>query len=65
VLPEATLMVCAQVVGNEKAAAIAKKAMADGATIRETVVAMGLVEDGTLTEEQLDAALDVRRMTHP
>jgi fumarate hydratase class II len=52
-------------VGYEKAAAIAKKAMADGATIRETVVAMGLVEDGTLTEEQLDAALDVRRMTHP
>ena len=52
-------------VGYEKAAAIAKKAMADGTTIRETVVAMGLVEDGTLTEEQLDTALDVDSMTHP
>ena len=52
-------------VGYESAAKIAKKAMADGATIRETVIAMGLVEDGTLTEEQLDAALDVDGMTHP
>ena len=52
-------------VGYEKAAAIAKKAMADGTTIRETVIAMGLVEDGTLTEEQLDTALDVDSMTHP
>ena len=52
-------------VGYEKAAAIAKKAMADGTTIRETVVAMGLLEDGTLTEEQLDTALDVDSMTHP
>jgi fumarate hydratase class II len=52
-------------VGYEEAARIAKKALADGATIRETVVAMGFVERGELTEEQLDEALDVERMTHP
>ena len=39
--------------------------MADGATIRETVIAMGYVERGELTEEQLDEALDVDSMTHP
>jgi fumarate hydratase class II len=52
-------------VGYEKAAAIAKRAMQDGTTIRETVLALGLVDDGTLTEEQLDDALDVKGMTHP
>ncbi len=39
--------------------------MADGATIRETVIAMGYVERGDLTEEQLDEALDVESMTRP
>ena len=52
-------------VGYEAAAKIAKKALADGATIRETVIAMGYVERGELTEEQLDEALDVESMTHP
>ncbi len=52
-------------VGYEAAAKIAKKALADGATIRETVLALGYVERGELTEEQLDAALDVESMTHP
>jgi fumarate hydratase class II len=52
-------------VGYEAAAAIAKQALADGATIRETVIAMGYVERGELTEDELDAALDVERMTHP
>ncbi|MFW6774544.1 class II fumarate hydratase [Nocardioides sp. CPCC 205120] len=52
-------------VGYEAAAKIAKKALADGATIRETVIAMGYVERGELTEEQLDAALDLESMTHP
>ncbi len=51
--------------GYESAAAIAKRALADGATIRETVLAMGFVERGELTEEQLDQALDVEGMTHP
>jgi fumarate hydratase class II len=54
-----------RLIGYEEAARIAKQAMADGATIRETVVAMGYVERGELTEEQLDAALDVASMTHP
>ena len=39
--------------------------MADGATIRETVIAMGYVERGEITEEQLDEALDVASMTRP
>ena len=54
-----------QVIGYEEAAKIAKQAMADGATIRETVVAMGYVERGEITEEQLDRALDVESMTRP
>ena len=51
--------------GYETAAKVAKRALAEGATIRETVIAMGFVEDGTLTEAQLDEALDVEAMTHP
>jgi fumarate hydratase class II len=50
-------------IGYEAAATVAKQALADGATIRETVIAMGFVERGELTEEQLDAALDVESMT--
>jgi fumarate hydratase class II len=50
-------------VGYEQAAKIAKQALAEGKTIRETVVALGYVERGDLTEEQLDEALDVERMT--
>ncbi|WP_183094758.1 class II fumarate hydratase [Nocardioides stalactiti] len=49
--------------GYEAAATIAKQALADGATIRETVLAMGYVDRGELTLEQLDAALDVDAMT--
>ncbi|MGB0099841.1 MAG: class II fumarate hydratase [Nocardioides sp.] len=52
-------------VGYEAAASIAKQALADGATIRETVIAMGYVERGELSEEQLDDALDVESMTGP
>ena len=51
--------------GYENAAKIAKRALADGATIRDTVVAMGFVERGEITEEDLDRALDVESMTHP
>ena len=50
-------------VGYEAAAKIAKQALAEGATIRETVIAMGYVERGELTEAQLDEALDVDSMT--
>jgi fumarate hydratase class II len=52
-------------VGYEAAAKIAKRALAEGATIRETVIAMGYVERGELTEAQLDDALDVESMTRP
>ena len=51
--------------GYENAAKIAKRALADGATIRETVLALGFVERGEITEEDLDRALDVESMTHP
>lgn len=52
-------------IGYEAAAKVAKQALADGATIRETVLAMGYVERGELTTAQLDAALDVESMTRP
>jgi fumarate hydratase class II len=52
-------------VGYEAAAKIAKQALADGATIRQTVLDLGYVERGEITEEQLDGALDVDRMTRP
>ena len=52
-------------VGYENAAAIVKRALADGATIRETVLAMGFVERGEITQDELDQALDVEEMTHP
>jgi fumarate hydratase class II len=52
-------------IGYENAAAVAKQAMKEGTTIREAVVAAGYLERGELTEEQLDEALDVLRMTHP
>ncbi len=52
-------------IGYEEAAKVAKAALVEGRTIREQVLAMGYVERGDLTEEQLDAALDVERMTAP
>ncbi|WP_257759287.1 class II fumarate hydratase [Pimelobacter simplex] len=54
-----------QHIGYEAAAKIAKQALATGSTIRETVLALGYVERGELTLEQLDAALDLASMTHP
>ena len=54
-----------RIIGYEEAAKIVKQAMADGTTIRETVEAMGYVERGEITPEQLEAALDVSRMTRP
>jgi fumarate hydratase class II len=48
--------------GYEEAASIAKQALAERRTIREVVVERGHVDGGRLTEEQLDAALDVLAM---
>ena len=51
--------------GYEAAAKIAKQAVAERKTIREVVVELGYVERGEITEQQLDEALDVLRMTRP
>ncbi|RBM11782.1 aspartate ammonia-lyase [Streptomyces sp. PT12] len=51
--------------GYEEAAKIAKRALAERKTIRETVLDGGYVDRGDLTIEQLDEALDVLRMTRP
>jgi len=50
--------------GYEEAASIAKQALAERKTIREVVLERGHVP-GRLTEQQLDEALDVIRMTRP
>ncbi len=52
-------------IGYEEAAIVAKTALKEQKTIRQVVVERGYVEQGKLTEEQLDAALDVLSMTHP
>jgi fumarate hydratase class II len=51
--------------GYEEAASIAKQALAERRTIRDVVVERGHVREGRITEAQLDAALDVERMTRP
>jgi fumarate hydratase class II len=52
-------------IGYEEASKVAKESLKGGRTIREQVLEMGYVDRGDLTLEQLDAALDVERMTHP
>jgi fumarate hydratase, class II len=52
-------------IGYEAAAAVAHEALASGKTIREVVIARGHVSRGDLTEQQLDAALDVLAMARP
>jgi len=52
-------------IGYEAAASVAKQALKESRTIREVVLDRGFVTDGKLTEEQLDAALDVLSMTRP
>jgi fumarate hydratase, class II len=51
--------------GYDEAASIAKEALATESTIKSVVLARGHVDSGKLTEQQLDQALDVLRMTHP
>jgi fumarate hydratase, class II len=51
--------------GYEEAASIAKQSLAERRTIRQVVIERGHVADGRITEEQLDEALDVMRMTRP
>jgi len=54
-----------KIIGYEAAAQIAKHSVAENLTIREAVEALGYVERGDITAEQLDEALDVMAMTHP
>jgi fumarate hydratase, class II len=54
-----------RVLGYDEAAAIAKQALKENKSIRDVVVERGHVSSGKLTEEQLDEALDVLRMTRP
>ncbi|KAA9130625.1 class II fumarate hydratase [Microbacterium caowuchunii] len=54
-----------KLIGYEAAAKIAKYSVANGKTIRESVVEMGYIERGELTVEQLDEKLDLLSMTHP
>ena len=51
--------------GYDEAAKIAKQALATGNTIKQVVIERGHIANGTLTEAQLDEALDVLRMTRP
>jgi fumarate hydratase class II len=52
-------------IGYEEAAKVAKQSLAERKTIRQVVLERGYVEQGKLTEQQLDEALDVLSMTHP
>jgi fumarate hydratase, class II len=52
-------------IGYEEAAKVAKQSLAERKTIRQVVLERGYVADGKITEEQLDAALDVLAMTRP
>src|ERR1700712_170107 len=52
-------------IGYEEAAKVAKLSLAEEKTIREVVIERGHLANGTLTEQQLDQALDVLSMTRP
>ena len=54
-----------KLIGYEAAAKIAKHSVANGITVREAVLALGYVDRGELTIEQLDEKLDLLSMTHP
>ncbi len=54
-----------RVIGYEAAAKIAKHAVAHALTVREATIALGYVERGEISEQQLDALLDVTTMTGP
>jgi len=52
-------------IGYEAAAAVAHEALESGATIRDVVMARGYVASGKISQDQLDAALDVAAMARP
>jgi fumarate hydratase class II len=47
------------------AAEVAHEALRTGRSIRDAVISRGYVSRGDITQEQLDQALDVLRMTRP
>ncbi|QGU06885.1 Fumarate hydratase class II [Corynebacterium occultum] len=51
-------------IGYENAAKVAKTALAEGKTIRQTVIDLGFVDGEKLTEEELDKRLDVLAMAN-
>jgi fumarate hydratase class II len=51
--------------GYEAAAEVAHEALETGETIRAVVISRGYVNQGKITLEQLDAALDVLAMAYP
>ncbi len=51
-----------RVIGYENAATIAKHSVKEGLTVREATIDLGFVERGEITDEQLDALLDVTTM---
>ncbi len=54
-----------KLIGYEAAAKIAKHSVAEGITVREAVLALGYVDRGEVTLEQLDEKLDLLSMTRP
>ncbi|WP_308465439.1 class II fumarate hydratase [Rathayibacter soli] len=54
-----------KIIGYEQAAKIVKYSVANAVTVREATLALGFVDRGELSIEQLDSALDVLSMTHP
>ena len=52
-------------IGYDEAAIVVKQSVKERKTIRQVVLERGYVEDGKLTEAQLDEALDVLSMTRP
>ncbi|RAF13576.1 aspartate ammonia-lyase, partial [Burkholderia multivorans] len=51
-----------KVIGYEAAAKIAKHAVANKMTVKEATIDLGFVENGSITEADLDKALDVTTM---
>jgi len=54
-----------RVIGYEAAAKVAKYSVEHKKTVRESVIEMGFVERGDITEAELDLVLDVLKMTAP
>ncbi|MFR9287793.1 MAG: aspartate ammonia-lyase, partial [Varibaculum cambriense] len=52
-------------IGYENAAKIAKHAVKEKMTVKESALDLGFVERGEISEEDLDNALNVADMTHP